>query len=222
MADPKSVEQKQAGDRKPSPAGEKGKGAGEEGAPAPAQGNNQLLTLIILAVAVVAGIASAFVLVKALAPAAGAGSGATEAKPGTKAEPQGKAAEGAPAKPKPAGAQGKSGGGEGKEGAKAETSETLFVFDKPIVVNLAETNAERFLKVSVVLDMEAAELRSEIESKQPKLLDLLINILSSKTLDAISTPAGRNMLRQEMIDKLNAQFESGRLVNIYFTEFVIQ
>lgn len=221
MADPKATaDQKQAADpRSAAATGGKGRGGdGEEGKPVPAQGNNQLLTLIILAVAVIAGIVSAFVLVKALAPAAPD----KNAEAGeVKAEAAGKTKENAAPKAKQEG-KGKSGGAEGKEGGKTEAPATLFVFEKPIVVNLAETNAERFLKVSIVLDMESQELRGEIDGKQPRLLDLLINILSSKTLDTISTPAGRNMLRQEMIDKMNAQFESGRLVNVYFTEFVIQ
>ena len=51
---------------------------------------------------------------------------------------------------------------------------------------------------------------------------MIINILSSKTLDSVATTVGKNMLKQEIIDKINPQFESGRIVNIYFTEFVIQ
>jgi flagellar FliL protein len=109
-----------------------------------------------------------------------------------------------------------------KDDAPKEELGTLYKFEKAIIVNLAETNAERYLKVDVVFELDSPKLTKEIDARLPQLLDLLINILSNKTLDDISTTSGRNLLRQEMIDKINAILMEGRLKNIYFTEFVVQ
>ena len=95
----------------------------------------------------------------------------------------------------------------------------MSVIDNPVA---PETNAERYLKVDVVFELDGPKLTKEIDARLPQLQDLLINILSNKTLDDISTTSGRNMLRQEMIDKVNAILMEGRLKNIYFTEFVVQ
>ena len=110
----------------------------------------------------------------------------------------------------------------GDDAAKKEELGTLYQFEKAVIVNLAETNAERYLKVDVVFELDGPKLTKEIDARLPQLQDLLINILSNKTLDDISTTSGRNMLRQEMIDKVNAILMEGRLKNIYFTEFVVQ
>lgn len=98
----------------------------------------------------------------------------------------------------------------------------LYEFENAVVVNIAETNAERYLKVNIVLELDSAKLKDEIEKRKPQIMDLFINIFASKTLDMISTVSGRNLVRQELIDKVNARIKTGRIVNIFFTEFVIQ
>lgn len=98
----------------------------------------------------------------------------------------------------------------------------LYSFEKAIIVNLAATNAERYLKMEIVLEMESEKMRKEMDMRLPQVQDLFIAISSTKTLEDISTTSGRNMLRQELIDKVNSLLHSGRIVNIYFTEFVVQ
>ncbi|MCM8812752.1 MAG: flagellar basal body-associated FliL family protein [Candidatus Omnitrophica bacterium] len=107
-------------------------------------------------------------------------------------------------------------------GKSAQPLGTLYTYDKPIVVNLAESNAERYLKVGLTLEVDKAEVPAELRSREPQILDLLINILSAKALADISSTAGRNMVRQEIIDKINAVLQNGRIRNIYFTDFVVQ
>jgi flagellar FliL protein len=51
---------------------------------------------------------------------------------------------------------------------------------------------------------------------------LVITILSRKSLEGVSTTVGKNMLKEEVMEKINAQLETGSLTNIYFTEFVVQ
>lgn len=98
----------------------------------------------------------------------------------------------------------------------------LFFFEQAIVVNLAETNGQRYLKVSLQLEMSDPKLQEELTVRTPQLLDLIISILSSKTIEDISSTIGRNRLKRELVDKVNAEIVSGRIINIYFTEFVIQ
>lgn len=108
-----------------------------------------------------------------------------------------------------------------KTGSKSELGE-LYSFERAVIVNLAETNAERYLKVDIVLELDSPKLTKEIESRLPQIQDLLINVTSTKTLEDVSTTSGRNMLRQEMIDKINSLLSTGQITNVYFTEFVVQ
>jgi flagellar FliL protein len=98
----------------------------------------------------------------------------------------------------------------------------LFSFEEAIIVNLAETNGQRYLKVNLQLEMSDAKLEEELGARRAQLMDLTIAILSSKTIDEVSSTIGRNRLKREMIDKLNAELVTGKIINIYFTEFVIQ
>lgn len=98
----------------------------------------------------------------------------------------------------------------------------LFSFERAVIVNLAESNAERYLKVDVVLELGSPKLVKEVESRLPQIQDLLISITSTKTLEDVSTTSGRNMLRQEIVDKINSLLATGQVTNVYFTEFVVQ
>ncbi len=109
---------------------------------------------------------------------------------------------------------------------KEETKEVaygkLFSFDEPIIVNLAETKGQRYLKVNLQFEVPDDKVLDELGARTPVLLDLVIGILSSKTIEDVSHTVGRNRLRREIIDKTNSELVSGRVMNVYFTEFVIQ
>ncbi len=98
----------------------------------------------------------------------------------------------------------------------------LLPLDEPIIVNLAGTKGQRYLKVNIQFEVGDDAVIEEIKDRMPLILDLLIGILSSKTIDDVSNTVGRNRLRREIIDKTNSELKTGRVINVYFTEFVIQ
>ena len=94
------------------------------------------------------------------------------------------------------------------------------------VVNLSDTDRKRYLKVTMQLELEddkkvSKKLTKEIEDKLPVVRDAIITLLSSKKSSDISTPQGKLELKKEIINKLNSKLSSGKIVNIYLTEFVI-
>lgn len=104
--------------------------------------------------------------------------------------------------------------------AKASKS-YMFPFET-LVVNPAETDGARFLKVTLHAEFASKELIDKLEKKTPQLRNTLIMILSSKTIEQISDTTGKESLRQEIVDKLNADLDTGEIENVYFAEFVIQ
>ncbi|MBU1863371.1 MAG: flagellar basal body-associated FliL family protein [Candidatus Omnitrophica bacterium] len=98
----------------------------------------------------------------------------------------------------------------------------LFSFEEPLIVNLAETKGQRYLKANIQFEVSDNKVLKELQMRTPLLLDLLISVLSSKTIEQVSNTVGRNRLRREIIDKTNAELVSGKIINVYFTEFVIQ
>jgi len=89
-------------------------------------------------------------------------------------------------------------------------------------VNLKSDAGRRYLKVTMSLELEGEELSLELDNKSPVLRDRIIRILTSKTLEEISSKKGKQKVSDQIIDTLNAIISDGSVQGIYFTEFVIQ
>ena len=89
-------------------------------------------------------------------------------------------------------------------------------------VNLKSDSGRRYLKVAMSLELEGDELSLELDAKTPVLRDRLIRILSSKTLEEISSKKGKAKVSTQIMDTLNSMITDGEVRGIYFTEFVIQ
>ena len=89
-------------------------------------------------------------------------------------------------------------------------------------VNLKSDQGRRYLKVTMSLELEGEELSLELDAKSPVLRDKVIRILTSKTLEEISSKKGKHKVSQQIMDTLNAMIRDGQIKGIYFTEFVIQ
>lgn len=89
-------------------------------------------------------------------------------------------------------------------------------------VNLKSDSGKRYLKCTISLELEGEELSMELDAKAPVLRDRIIRILTSKTLEEVSSKKGKAKLTQQIIDALNAMITDGQIKGLYFTEFVIQ
>jgi flagellar FliL protein len=90
------------------------------------------------------------------------------------------------------------------------------------IVNLVSNNADRYLKCKISFELDAPELQQEIDKKLPAVRDIIINILSSKTVEEIQTAKGKEKLKEEIRKKVNEILTTGEIRHVYFTEFVIQ
>jgi flagellar FliL protein len=89
-------------------------------------------------------------------------------------------------------------------------------------VNLKSDAVRRYLKVTMSLELDGSELSLELDAKSPVIRDRVIRILTSKTLEEISSKKGKQKISQQIMDTLNAMIADGTIKGIYFTEFVIQ
>jgi flagellar FliL protein len=92
----------------------------------------------------------------------------------------------------------------------------------PFIVNLADKNARRYLKVKVALELSDEKLKDEIKERTPEIRDLVTLLLSSKTYADISTFDGKLALKTELMSRLNAILINGRVTNVFFVDFVVQ
>jgi len=89
-------------------------------------------------------------------------------------------------------------------------------------VNLKSDQGRRYLKATMSLELNGEELSLELDSKAPVLRDRIIRILTSKTLEEISSKKGKQKVSEQIMDTLNSMIKDGNVQGIYFTEFVIQ
>lgn len=90
------------------------------------------------------------------------------------------------------------------------------------IVNLSGAAGERYLKVSMELELKEKSLLPEVEKRKPQVRDTILLLLSSKTFDDIATFQGKTKLRNEITSRLNAVLPPTSIKKVYFTEFVVQ
>jgi flagellar FliL protein len=180
--------------------------AGEEKtagtAPAPA-GIPMKLVIIVGVVALVMGLGGAFAVVKLVG---GGHVGGEEQKADT-----------APEK--------KSGHEEAtaKSSAGGHGSAPGAIFDlEPFIVNLADAPEIRYLKLTVKLEVDAADPAGELGPRVPQIRDTILVLLSSKDAAAVRTPQGKFQLRDEITKRVNDLLPKAAVRTAYFTEFVVQ
>lgn len=107
------------------------------------------------------------------------------------------------------------------------------------VINLADPGGYRYLKVGIVLEIlpedpkfsslkgEARikmeeEVIKELKNRSPVFEDIVTTLLSSKTFEQVFTIQGKERLKAEMKEQINARLGTDAVLEVYFTDFVIQ
>jgi flagellar FliL protein len=114
------------------------------------------------------------------------------------------------------------------------------------IVNLAEPNGRRYIRISITLEFEphtvvaeesasgggegeaaatvdpSTAFQTEISTKAPIIDDVIISLISQKKFDDLYTADGKEKLRKEIMDRLNVALPDYRIMSVYFTEFVVE
>lgn len=97
----------------------------------------------------------------------------------------------------------------------------LYPLDS-FTVNLKSDAGRRYLKATISLELSGEEVSLELDAKTPVIRDRVIRILTSKSLEEISSKKGKQKVSDQIQDTMNAIISDGTVQGIYFTEFVIQ
>jgi len=93
---------------------------------------------------------------------------------------------------------------------------------EPFIVNLADNTGERYLKVVIQLEVTDQENTVFLDELKPKFRDCVLDILASKSFSELMDINGKQRLRDDIASKLSKFLSKGKIVRVYFTEFVIQ
>ena len=113
----------------------------------------------------------------------------------------------------------------------------MYTF-KEHLVNLADPGGRRYLRVTLYVEFEEPKanagltgedlkkandrLSAELQTRGPVIDDTLTTILASKTFGDVASPRGKDQLKQEIVAALNAALPGEHVVNVYFSDFVVQ
>ena len=97
----------------------------------------------------------------------------------------------------------------------------IFSLDT-FIVNLADKDGNRYLRVTMDLELGSPDMESEVTQRLPQVRNSILMILPSKRFADINTMQGKTSLRDEMMETINAYLLTGKITNIYFKEFVVQ
>lgn len=126
---------------------------------------------------------------------------------------------------KEAHAAAKEGEGHGKETAPAEVAAHPPVFfDLPeIVANLnAGPRRNAFIKLRSKLELGKAEDEAAVKLALPRLLDLFQTYLREMRPEELRNSTGTYRLREELIARADIAVAPAHIVNVLFTELLIQ
>lgn len=117
--------------------------------------------------------------------------------------------------------EGGHGGGHGG-GEPEKKGNALLVTLEPFILNLADVDTNRYLKISIVLEFADAKGAGTAEGKMPQIRDALILLMSSLTYGDIHSVEGKLTLQSEILNRLNKVLEGAVVRRIYFTDLVVQ
>ena len=104
-------------------------------------------------------------------------------------------------------------------------NESGIINFEPFLVNLADTDGFRYLRVTMrvaVTSRTKAEQIGSTDTVVSKMRDVILNILATKTSTEIITSPGKQKLKSEIKETLNSFLPEKPVMDVYFTDFVVQ
>ena len=92
----------------------------------------------------------------------------------------------------------------------------------PFIVNIQDQGTDRYLKIIIELEISDKNSVAELNQLKPKMRDNILDLLSAKSYKDIVDINGKQRLRDEIMMRLNSFLTGGKIVKVYFTEFVVQ
>lgn len=93
---------------------------------------------------------------------------------------------------------------------------------EPFIVNIADNQGERYLKLVMQLEVSDPLVSTQLDQLKPKLRDNILDLLTAKSYSELMDMGGKQRLRDEIVMRLNSFLTQGKVVRVYFIEFVIQ
>lgn len=105
------------------------------------------------------------------------------------------------------------------ESTKKSGDSSLFQLE-PFITNIGD--GRRFLKLSISIELSSPAMAERVKAKTGAIRDAVIMLITTKSPNDVSSPEGKQQLKDEILIKLNQILGKDCIKNIYFTDFVMQ
>nr|WP_320009524.1 flagellar basal body-associated protein FliL [uncultured Desulfobulbus sp.] len=93
---------------------------------------------------------------------------------------------------------------------------------KEFVVNIISEDAAHYVKAALSLELDKKDVEEEVKKRMPQIRDSILLLLGNKTFDELQDLQGKNQLKAEIKSKINTFLQTGKVKNVYLTDFVVQ
>jgi flagellar FliL protein len=113
--------------------------------------------------------------------------------------------------------------GEQVPNSKDASGQVITMELDEFLVNLADEGKAHYLKTKIVIGYRDGNenLKKELETKKPVIRDSVNNVLRTKKTTDLK-PEGEEVLKKELLDKINGALNFGKVTNVYFPEILVQ
>lgn len=91
-----------------------------------------------------------------------------------------------------------------------------------LVVNLTDTDENRYLRVGLALVLEAGTSPASMEADSPIAVDAAIDYLSAQSFADLREPGSKTTVREELSALIRAAYDDEKVVRVLLTTFVMQ
>jgi flagellar protein FliL len=110
-----------------------------------------------------------------------------------------------------------------EEAAEAEPAEGVLVSLEEIIASLRnDGSTKNYVRTTISVEVKDEAMAKVIEERLAQLRDAVIMTVSQKTAAELTTPEGTQTLRKQLTERLAEHLPEGSLLNIYFSDLVIQ
>jgi flagellar FliL protein len=104
-----------------------------------------------------------------------------------------------------------------------EKVEGVLVSLEEIIASLrGEGSAKSYVRTTISVEVKEPEMAKVIEERLAQLRDVVIMTVSQHTAAELTTPEGTRALRVELTERLGEDLPEGALLNIYFSDLMVQ
>jgi flagellar FliL protein len=115
--------------------------------------------------------------------------------------------------------------GKGAEAQQDDPADSGVLALEPFLVNLADKESPRFLRVTLRLVIQgkkkAAEL-AENDVTKVRVRSAILEVLTQQTSDRLVTPEGKAALKKSILDWCARNISDTKVADVLFSEFVVQ